>query len=99
MERADYTGYRYNDNEMRVQDLAAMAFGALRTGPGESGFPGNFFMGEAGTDLFNPLESDESKRDAQIDALKKWYRDNEARLTWDEAHHRLALKPASGSEQ
>ena len=52
-----------------------------------------------GSGIFNALDPDEAKRDAQTAELKKWYPDNEARLTWDDARHKLALKPTADGGQ
>ncbi len=90
MDRTALTGHTYNDTEMRVKDLAAQAFASLRVGARRRRLPAPF----AGRGLFDPLESSEAKRDLQIETLKKWYLDNEARLMWDEARHVLVLEPA-----
>ena len=99
-DREERSGTRYSNynNEMRLMDLAAAAFAALRTGPGEPYSPLGFLVGQGGPKLFDPFEPDESRRDAQSEALKKWYRDNEVRLTWDDAHHKFALAPVSAGK-
>ncbi len=99
MEVTDKAGAMYNDVRVRVKDLAAQAFAALRAGPGAPGDPPSWMGFSGNNTFFNILEPDEAKRDAQIAALKKWYEDNKDRLTWDDVHHRLALKPAPGAEQ
>jgi hypothetical protein len=91
MERAEYTGGSINDVEIRIKDSAAKALVLLREGPGD-GFGDRF--AEVNPELFNELEPDEAKRDAQIEALKEWYREHKEGLTWDAKNGRLALKMA-----
>jgi hypothetical protein len=89
MDRADYTEMTINDVKMRVKDTAAHAFALMKEGAKDS-FRGRF--AEPSRTLFNRLEPDVAKRDAQITALKQWYEQNKEHLTWDPKKGRLALK-------
>ena len=89
MDQAEYTGGSINDIKTRQKDVAAKAFVLLREGLDDQ-LGGRF--APVDEKLFNELEPDESKRDAQIDALKKWYDENKGRLVWDSKKRRLMLK-------
>jgi hypothetical protein len=43
--------------------------------------------------LFNQQEPDESKRDAQIQAMADWYQQNKARLIWNANQQKIDVKP------
>lgn len=89
MERSDYTGGSINDVKPRIKDEAAKAL-ALLTG-GKRGWGGGRFL-QVDTKLFNELEPDEAKRDAQIRSLKKWYEQNKGKLTWDSKKQKLVVR-------
>jgi hypothetical protein len=89
MERADYTGGSINNIPIRIRDSAAKALALLKEGA-EGQFRGRF--AEVDPDVFNELEPDEAKRDAQIKTLKQWYDENKERLVWDSEAGKLALK-------
>jgi hypothetical protein len=89
MDKADYTGGSINDIKMRIKDVAATAFVLLREGTDDHGK--RKFV-EVDRRLFNQLEPDESKRDAQIEELKRWYEKNKDKLAWDSKQNRLTIK-------
>ena len=47
---------------------------------------------DAVTKLFNELEPDEGKRDAQIKALNNWYEKNKSKLSWDSTKGKMVVK-------
>jgi len=90
MNRSDYTGGTINNIKIRIKDSAAKAFALLKEGTDDR-FGGRFVRIDP--DVFNEVEPDEAKRDAQIEALKEWYEKNKDRLVWDSKKGKLALKP------
>ena len=88
MDRNEYTGATVNDVKVRIKDSAACALVLLREGSGDS--PGRF--ASIDPKLFDQNEPDEKKRDAQIDALKKWYEENKDRLIWDSKNRKMTVK-------
>ena len=89
MGRADYTGGSINGIKICIKDSAAKAFVLLREGTDDP-FSGRFV--EVDPKLFNELEPDEGKRDAQIKSLNDWYEKNKSKLSWDSRKNRLAVK-------
>ena len=87
MDRNEYTGATVNDVKVRIKDSAARALVLLREGAGDS--PGKFASVDPKS--FDQVEPDEKKRDAQIDALKKWYEENKERLVWDAQNHKMTV--------
>jgi hypothetical protein len=87
MDRNELTGATVNDVKVRIKDAAARAMALLREGAGDS--PGRF--ASVDPKLFDQVEPDEKKRDAQINALKQWYEANKDRLIWDEQNHKLGV--------
>lgn len=92
MERSDKTGATINDIEIRIKDAAASAFVLLRQGTDKGG--GGLFslFTPKQPELFNQLEPDASKRDAQIESLQTWYKSNKDKLAWDSKRGRLVVK-------
>ena len=89
MGRDGYTGGSGNNIKIRIKDAAAKAFVLLREGT-DNPFSGRFFRVDS--ELFNELEPDEEKRDAQIKALIEWYEKNKVNLSWDSKKGRLSVK-------
>jgi HEAT repeat protein len=94
MDRSDYTGGSINNIKIRIKDDAAKALALLKVGK-KGPFGGRFLAIDAA--VFNELEPDEAKRDAQIKTLKEWYEKHKDRLGWDSKSGHLVLKPESGS--
>ncbi len=92
MSRAEPAGLTINGVKLRVKDRAATGIVVLREGRKDS-LGGPFML--IHSDLFNETEPDEKKKDAQIDALKKWYKANKDRLIWDSKANRLVVKEDS----
>jgi hypothetical protein len=90
MNRADDTGGTINDVKVRIKDIAAKGFVLLRDGSSDR-FGGRFV--EIDPKVFNEVEPDSAKRDAQIDKLKEWFAQNKDKLIWDSSKKRLSLKP------
>jgi hypothetical protein len=86
MDRAEPSGMVVNDNSLRLKDVAARAFATMRQGQKES------HVGRLNSELFDQLEPDTHKRDAQIEALKQWYREHKDRLQWNSSSQQLFLK-------
>jgi hypothetical protein len=91
MERADLTGGSINDVKTRIKDSAAKSLVILRQG-WDARLGGRFV--QIDTKLFNELEPDETKRDEQIEGLKKWYGENKDKLIWDAKAKKLLVKSA-----
>ena len=78
-----------NDVKVRIKDQAAVAFVVLRDGTDDR-FWGRFV--HVDPSVFNMVEPDASKRDAQIEVLKGWYAKHRGRLGWDAKKNRLKLQ-------
>ncbi len=95
MDRADLVGEKAPSDlaNFRVKDQAAIVF-ALMKGHAKADERGKVDgrYPEIDPAFFDENEPDISKRDAQIDALKKWYADNKAKLVWNAASHRLEIE-------
>jgi len=87
MDRADPAGETVNDNPLRVKDAAARALATMRQGLGRQSRVLNL-----SPELFNQVEPDTAKRNAQIDALKRWYQEHRDHLQWDSSSRRLVIK-------
>jgi hypothetical protein len=87
LDRNEYTEATVNDVKVRVKDAAARSLVLMREGSGDS--PGRF--ASVDPKFFNQDEPDEKKRDAQIDALKKWYEENNDHLVWDSKQKKLTI--------
>jgi hypothetical protein len=91
MDRLDYATVSINGVRQRIKDLAGKGFALLREGSeGE-------FIAEVDAEVFDEVEPDERKRDAQIEALKTWYAESKDRLRWDKK--RLRLVPMNGENK
>ena len=88
MERDDPTSMMINNVQVRIKDQAALAFVVLRDGAADS-FGGRFV--EVNPSVFDMVEPDASKRDAQIKALLEWYRENRSSLSWNEEKNCLKV--------
>jgi hypothetical protein len=89
MERGEYTGGTVNDIKIRTKDCAAKALVLLKDGAKDR-FGGRF--AQVDPKAFNELEPSETKRDAQIRALRQWYDENKDKLIWDSKNRKLAVK-------
>jgi hypothetical protein len=83
MDRAEPSGAAVNNNPLRIKDLAARAFATMRQGQKESR------VNRLNPALFDELQVDAHKRDAQIDSLKQWYREHNDRLQWNSRSQQL----------
>jgi hypothetical protein len=89
MRRTEPTGGSINGVNQRFKDRAAKTLAVMRQGlddPEESGYV------HLDPLLFNETEPDEKKRDAQIEALSKWYEENKDKLIWDSKFRKLIEK-------
>lgn len=90
MDRADFSGGSVNDVRQRCKDRAALCLAMMKQGWKEE-FSTRIDM-EIDSAVFNEFEPNETLRDEQIEALKKWYLDNREKLTWDTEEMKLVIK-------
>jgi len=88
MGRTEPSGETINNVQLRIKDIAARAFATMRQGLGTEPHR----EPELDRTLFNDLEPDQRKRDAQIDSLRLWYNDHKDLLQWDAKSHKLVIK-------